>query len=113
MFHKGEVIAILEAMKEMEHRGFTHIIFETDSKNVVDAIHKRRGGNSECSSLICNIKNVVFLNLNFVVKFVKRQVKWLLTRLLAAIFWLSRYVIELLPCCISFFVSSSFVWQNQ
>ncbi|MCI61358.1 replication protein A 70 kDa dna-binding subunit, partial [Trifolium medium] len=42
---EGESIAVLEAMKDMEQRGITHVIFETDSKSVVDAIHKRRVGN--------------------------------------------------------------------
>jgi hypothetical protein len=34
---KGEAAAMLEAMKELEQRGFTNVVF--DSKNVVDAIH--------------------------------------------------------------------------
>jgi hypothetical protein len=36
---KGEAAAMLEAMKELEQRGFTNVVFETDSKNVADAIH--------------------------------------------------------------------------
>ncbi|PNX71836.1 cytochrome p450, partial [Trifolium pratense] len=31
---EGEAIAMLEAMKELEQRGFTNVMFETDSKNV-------------------------------------------------------------------------------
>jgi ribonuclease HI len=34
---EGEAAAMLEAMKELEQRGFTNVVF--DSKNVVDAIH--------------------------------------------------------------------------
>jgi hypothetical protein len=41
---------------------------------MVDAIHNLRSSNSEFNSLICNIKNVMSLNLNFIVKFIKRQV---------------------------------------
>ncbi|MCI31515.1 ribonuclease H protein, partial [Trifolium medium] len=36
---EGEAMAMIEAMKEMEQRGFAHVIFESDSKNVVDVIH--------------------------------------------------------------------------
>ncbi|MCH87069.1 cytochrome P450, partial [Trifolium medium] len=39
---EGEAIALLEAMKTMEQRGMSHVIFETDSRNVVDAIHNLR-----------------------------------------------------------------------
>jgi hypothetical protein len=51
-------------MKEVEHKGFTQVIFETNSKNVVDAIHNSRVGNSEfSSSIICNIKNILWQSL--------------------------------------------------
>jgi hypothetical protein len=36
---EGESIALMEALKFMEQQGYSHVIFETDSKNVVDAIH--------------------------------------------------------------------------
>jgi ribonuclease HI len=70
---EGESIASFKAMEEMQHRGITHVIFQTDSKSVVDAIHKLSVGNSEFSSLICNINNILLSNPNFVVKFIKRQ----------------------------------------
>ncbi|MCI23364.1 cytochrome P450, partial [Trifolium medium] len=47
---EGEAIALLEAMREVEHRGITHVVFETDSKSVVDAIHNLRAGSSEFST---------------------------------------------------------------
>jgi ribonuclease HI len=76
-------------MKEVEHKGFTQVIFETNSKNVVDAIHNLRVGNSEFSSIICNIKNILSLNPNFVAKFVKRQANMVVHTLArAAIFGL-------------------------
>jgi ribonuclease HI len=36
---EGESIALLQALKVMVQRGYSHVIFETDSKSVVDAIH--------------------------------------------------------------------------
>ncbi|GAU45901.1 hypothetical protein TSUD_401110 [Trifolium subterraneum] len=41
---EGKAIVLLEAMKQAEHRGFTHVIFETDSKNVADAIYSLHSG---------------------------------------------------------------------
>jgi ribonuclease HI len=55
---EGELIALLEVMNEMEHRGITHVIFETDSQSVY-AIHNLRDGNTKFNSIICNIKNVL------------------------------------------------------
>jgi ribonuclease HI len=40
----------------MEKRGITHVIIETDSKNVVDAIHNLRIGNSECNTVIVTLE---------------------------------------------------------
>jgi hypothetical protein len=71
---EGEAMDLLEAMRIMEQNGITHVIFESDSKNVVEAIHSLRTGISEFSSIICNILNVLAFNPNFVVKFIKRQV---------------------------------------
>jgi ribonuclease HI len=99
---EGEAMALLEAMKTMEQNGFSHVIYETDSKNVVDAIHNLRMGISEFSSIICNIRNVLALNPNFVVKFVKRQANMVAHTLArAAIVWASRYVVDILPLCIT------------
>jgi ribonuclease HI len=60
-------------LRQVENQGITHVIFETDSKSAVDAIHNSSSGLSEYSSIICNIKNVFNRNPNFVVKFIKRQ----------------------------------------
>ncbi|PNX98217.1 subtilisin-like protease-like protein, partial [Trifolium pratense] len=40
--HEGEASALLEAMKELSQRGFTNVLFETNSKNVANAIHHMR-----------------------------------------------------------------------
>jgi ribonuclease HI len=107
---EGEAKALLEAMRTMEQNGFSHVIFETDSKNVVDAIHNLRLGISEFSSIICNIRNVLSLNQNFVVKFVKRQANIVAHNLArAAIVWTSRYVVDVLPLCITPLVNNDMI----
>jgi ribonuclease HI len=40
---------MLEAIKELEQRGITNVMFETDSKNVANAIHFINNGVSEFS----------------------------------------------------------------
>jgi ribonuclease HI len=98
---EGEAVALLHALKEMEQRGLSHVIFETDSKNVVDAIQHFRGGNSEFSSIIGHIKNVLLVNPNFMVKFSKRQANMVAHALArAAISWPRRYIVNTLPTCI-------------
>jgi ribonuclease HI len=95
---EGKAMALLEAMKTMEQHGVSQVIFETDSKNVVDAIHNLRMGVSEFSSIICNIRHVLALNPNFVVKFIKRQANMVAHKLArAAIVWASRYVLMFYP----------------
>ncbi|CAJ2678429.1 unnamed protein product [Trifolium pratense] len=66
-------MAIKEATEEMIQRGLSHVIFESDSKIVVDAISSRQIGTSEFSMLISCIKSLLLLNPSFEVKFVKRQ----------------------------------------
>ncbi|PNX96273.1 hypothetical protein L195_g019476 [Trifolium pratense] len=48
---EGESIALLEALKALEQRGTSHVIFEPDSKSVVDAIHHLRGANMVAHTL--------------------------------------------------------------
>ncbi|KAK2455352.1 hypothetical protein QL285_002810 [Trifolium repens] len=57
----------------VEQQGITHVIVESDSKSVVDAIQHVHGGSSEFSFIILQINNILSCNQNFVVKFVKRQ----------------------------------------
>jgi ribonuclease HI len=68
---EGEAMALLDAMKKVERIGLRNVIFETNSKSVVDVIHRRVNGISEFSSLIVMIKNVLSLFSNFLVKFIK------------------------------------------
>ncbi|XP_045811195.1 uncharacterized protein LOC123905578 [Trifolium pratense] len=67
----GEALALFEAMKELERWGLTNVIFETDSKSVVDAIRCSYVGLSDFSILMCKIKQLLSLHLNFEVSFTK------------------------------------------
>jgi ribonuclease HI len=69
---QGEAIALLEALRELQC-GLSQVIIETDSKGLVDAIQHIHVGNSEFSSIVCQINNILLLNPNFLVRFVKRQ----------------------------------------
>jgi ribonuclease HI len=76
---EGEAVALLHALREMEQRGgkwnkgLSQVVFETDSKSVVDVVQHFCGSSSEFSSIIGHINNVLLLNPNFMVKFIKRQ----------------------------------------
>jgi ribonuclease HI len=107
---EGEAHALLEALSRVEERGITHVIFETDSKNVVDAIHKLSSGFSEFSAIICNIQNVLSRNPNFVVKFIKRQANMVAHTLArVASSWASRCICEILPLCISSLLNNEMI----
>jgi ribonuclease HI len=107
---EGESIAILEAMKVIEQRGISNVIFETDSKTTVDAIQALRGRTSEFSSLICHIQNVLLCNPNFMVKFIKRQANMVAHTLArAAIAWASRCIFETLPLCITLLLNNEII----
>jgi hypothetical protein len=88
-------------MKELQQRGFTNVIFETDASNIVGAIRRRVNGVSEFSSIIHNIKCLLSLNSGFEVKPIRRQanrIAHILAR--AALSWSRRHIFELLPHCI-------------
>jgi ribonuclease HI len=107
---EGESIALLEALKVLSQRGYSHVIFETDSKSVVDAIHHIRGGVSEFSSLVSNINNFLSCNQNFMVKFVKRQANMVAHTLArAAISWSRRCTFKTLPICITLLLNNKMI----
>jgi ribonuclease HI len=84
-----------------EEQGITHVIVESDSKSVVDAIHHLRGGSSEFSFLISQIDNILSCNPNFVVKFIKRQANMVAHTLArATISQPRRCTFDMLPHCI-------------
>ncbi|GAU45877.1 hypothetical protein TSUD_401030, partial [Trifolium subterraneum] len=62
---EGEAMAIKEAMCESIQRGFTQVIFESDSKLVVDAILTRNIGVSELYSIISCIQSMLLSHPNF------------------------------------------------
>jgi hypothetical protein len=49
---EGEALALLEATSEATSRGWPNIIFESDSKTVVNIVHTNQSGNSEFNSII-------------------------------------------------------------
>jgi ribonuclease HI len=70
---EGEAMAMLEAMREATSRGWSNIIFESDSKTVIDAIDSNPQGRSELCSIIASIKALLQCNPNYEIKFTKRQ----------------------------------------
>jgi ribonuclease HI len=64
---------MLEAIKELEQRGITNVMFETDSKNVANAIHFTHNGVLEFGFITSKIKCILSLHSGFEVKSIKRQ----------------------------------------
>jgi ribonuclease HI len=99
---EGESIALLHALNELVQQGVSHAIFETDSKSLVDAIQHIHVGVSDFSLIVRQINNVLSLNPNFMVRFVKRQANIVAHTLArAAISWPRRCNLDSLPLCIS------------
>jgi ribonuclease HI len=107
---EGEAIALLDALLQLEQRGTSHVIVETDSKSLVDAIQHIRDGVSEFSFIVRNINNVLLANPNFVVRFVKRQANLVAHTLArAACSWPRRCSFESVPLCITTILSNEIV----
>jgi ribonuclease HI len=99
--NEAEVLALLEAMKELQQRGFNDVIFEIDAQNIVYATHHRTVGISEFSSIIHKIKCSLSLNSGFVVKHIRRQANKVAHTLAKAAFsWSRRHVFDFIPSCI-------------
>jgi ribonuclease HI len=104
---EGEALAILEAMEEMIHRGITFVIFESDSKLVVDAILSTHVGISEFSVLISHIQDLLRMHNYFEVKYVKRQANMVAHSLARAAFSMSRRrIFDSVPRCIDTVLSN-------
>jgi ribonuclease HI len=104
---EGEAIALKEAICEVRQRGFSHIIFESDSKIVVDAITTTHVGTSEFSAVISHIKSLLLLCPNFEVKFVKRQANMVAHSLARAAYSMpSRCIFESVPRCIDNYINN-------
>jgi ribonuclease HI len=98
---EGEACAIIEAMEEMILRGFKYVIFESDSRLVVDAITSSNNGISEFSHLIAHIQFLLRSNNYFEVKYVKRQANNVAHTLARAAYSMSsRCVFDSIPRCI-------------
>jgi ribonuclease HI len=102
---EAEALGLLEAMREATVHGWFNIIFESDAKVVVDAIHATHHGNSEWSSLISSIKLLLHSYPNFEVKFIKWQAN-IATHTLAraAYSWPSCMFFNSVPGCIEPFI---------
>jgi ribonuclease HI len=99
---EGESLALLQALNELEQWGVSHAIIEMDSKSLVDAIQHIHVGVSDFSFIVRQLNNVLLLNPNFMVMFVKRQTNIVAHTLVrAAISWPRRYTLDSLPLCIS------------
>jgi ribonuclease HI len=98
---EGEAMALLEAMEEVVHRGYSFVIFESDSKLVVDALSSRQVGVSEFCILISRIQSLLRTNNYFEVKYVKRQANKVAHSLARAAFSMSRRrIFDSVPRCI-------------
>ncbi|PNX91013.1 hypothetical protein L195_g047142 [Trifolium pratense] len=98
---EGEAMALKEAICEVKQRSVSHVVFESDSKVVVDAISSRQLGTSEFSVVISHIKSLLVSCPNFEVKFVKRQANMVARSLARAAYSLSsRGIFESAPRCI-------------
>jgi ribonuclease HI len=98
---EGEAMALLQAMEEVTQRGLSYVLFESDSKFVVDAISSRQVGVSEFSILISQIQNLLRTNNYFEVKYVNRQANKVAHSLARAAFSMSRRsVYDSIPRCI-------------
>jgi ribonuclease HI len=98
---EGEAKALLEAMRDACSHGWSNIVFESDSKSVVDAVHKNHHGISEFNSIISSITSILHYYTNYEVKFTKRQANMaahMLAR--AACSWSSRMFFNCIPRCI-------------
>ncbi|KAK2379713.1 hypothetical protein QL285_067484 [Trifolium repens] len=71
--NEGEALALFEVMTTLQLRGYNNVIFETDAQNIVGAIHSRKQGVSEFSTIINKIKCLLSLFPDFEVKLIRRQ----------------------------------------
>jgi ribonuclease HI len=92
-------------MREVYSKGWTNIIFESDSKMVMDAIHANYQGTSELYSILSSIRALLHCNANFEVKFSRRQANMAAHTLARAIIsWSSRTFFNSISSCIEHFI---------
>ncbi|KAK2412507.1 hypothetical protein QL285_047692 [Trifolium repens] len=104
---EGETMALVEAMEEVIQRGLPYVIFESDSKLVVEAISSRQSGVSEFSLLISHIQSLLRLHNYFEVKYVRRQANKIAHYLArAAVSMSRRCVFDSVPRCIETYLNN-------
>ncbi|KAK2442300.1 hypothetical protein QL285_013507 [Trifolium repens] len=103
---EGEAMALVEAMEEVIQRGLHYVIFESDSKLVVDAISSRQSSVSEFSLLISHIQSLLSLHNYFEVKYVSRQANKVAHYLARAAFSMSRRIFDSVPRCIETYLNN-------
>ena len=69
-----ETIGLLEAMKMAISSGIHNVIFETDSRSLVNALYSTTTPLNEFGDLVIQCKNILLSNHDFMVSFVRRQV---------------------------------------
>jgi ribonuclease HI len=99
---EGEAMALLAALRELQQQGLQQVIIESDSQSLVNVIPHIHVANSDLSALVCEIKNVMLLQPNLMVRFVKRQANIVAHSLArAACSWPRRCIFDSLPICIA------------
>lgn len=71
---KAESLCLLDALYWIISLGMDHVIFESDAKILVDAVHSKNPDISELGSIVDECKFILQSNQTFKVCFVKRQV---------------------------------------
>jgi hypothetical protein len=93
------------------YRGWSNIVFESDSKVVVDAIYANHHGISKLSNIISSIKLLLQCNLNFEIKFTKWQANMAAHTLArAAISWSSLIFFNYVLHCIELIIINEMSW---
>jgi ribonuclease HI len=102
---EGEAMTILEAMREAISKGWSNIMFESDSKVVVEANKANPQGTSELWSIISLIKDLLQCDSNFEVKFIRRQTNRAVHSLArTVIYWSIRSYFNSISHCIEPFI---------
>jgi ribonuclease HI len=108
--NEWEALALLEAMKELQQRGFNNVMFETNAQNLVGAIRRRSSGASEFSTIVNKIKCMLSSFFGFEITPIRRQANRVVhTIARAALFWCRRHVFDLIPSCIRNFLHNEII----
>ncbi|XVE86622.1 hypothetical protein DITRI_Ditri18aG0048800 [Diplodiscus trichospermus] len=70
-----EAYGVLQALKWLRSMRCSKVIIETDCKVVVDSLHSQKVDMSEFGMVICQCKELLVLEQDFSVRFVRRQAK--------------------------------------